>query len=77
MTIIALAHDQTAVSIVGDSQLSVHQASGTWKCKQDDLKRYRAEFQTLKGRFRSLEIRYGPRDKNLAGQYIERLQAGR
>lgn len=56
--------------ILGDSSLVVNQANGLWKVKKDNLKPYKAEYDSLVSTVKPL-VRYIPRARNLAGNFLE------
>lgn len=56
-----------AVDLLGDSTLVVGQASGTARCRSDELRAHLARFQTLASGFDSVRLRHVGRARNLAG----------
>jgi ribonuclease HI len=71
---VELASEQGALDVVfvGDSQLVIHQASGTWPCRSDQLEPYLAAFNQAKLGFSRVRLRHVPRTKNLAGIALAR-----
>lgn len=59
------------IEILGDSSIVVNQATGKWKCKAENLRKYLERYQAMKENFDSISIKYIPRAKNLAGILIE------
>ena len=64
---VALAIGARDVVMLGDSALVVSQATGTAKCRNDDLRAHRTAFLTLKPQFDGIRIRRIGRNQNLAG----------
>lgn len=60
----------TNVTIYGDSKLVVNQAMGTWKIKKDEFNLFKSEADRIRSKVKA-NIVYVPRDKNLAGIYLE------
>lgn len=68
----AEAQHASDVLLVGDSQLVIHQASGAWRCRSDQLAPYLAAFSQAAGTFTRIRLRHVPRTKNLAGIALTR-----
>jgi ribonuclease HI len=68
----ALERRATDVLLVGDSQLVIHQASGTWPCRSEHLAPYLSSFREIKAGFARVRLRHVPRSKNLAGIALAR-----
>ena len=59
------------VTIMGDSRLVVNQVNGLWRLRDQNLIKLADEFyKTVAGRF-DYEVLYVPRERNLAGRYLE------
>lgn len=69
---LASAQHVRDVLFVGDSQLVIHQASGTWQCRSDQLAPYLAAFNQAKLGFARVRLRHVARTKNLAGIALAR-----
>jgi len=62
------------LTIFGDSSLVINQANGLWKIKQESFLPFFEEFCSLKVQLPKFDLKYIPRDSNLAGQFIEMKQ---
>ncbi len=60
--------------IIGDSSLVINQANGFWKIKKDAFLPFFDEFMEMKAALPEFNLRYVPRDSNLAGHFIEMKQ---
>jgi ribonuclease HI len=58
------------ITIMGDSQLVINQANGLWRLKDDYLRILASEYFKIAKRL-DLELKYVPRERNLAGRYLE------
>jgi ribonuclease HI len=67
----------TSVSIYTDSQLVAYQVLGSYKVKNDRLRKYLQEAKNLIGDFGSFEIRYIPREKNKVADKLAKSAAER
>lgn len=63
--------DLSTVELIGDSQLAVNQARGTWKVRHPTLRIFKEEFDTLSKQFTHLRVLYQPRLQNAAATYLE------
>jgi ribonuclease HI len=70
---VTLIQEQTGkVAVLGDSQLVVNQANGVWRIKQEVMQNLCLEYQKLARQVEAeIEVAYVPREKNLAGRYLE------
>jgi len=60
------------VLFMGDSQLVIHQASGTWPCRSAQLEPYLDTFNRAVAGFVRVRLRHVSRTKNLAGIALAR-----
>jgi ribonuclease HI len=58
------------ITILGDSQLVVNQANGLWKVKDETLKAFAVDFLQAAAKL-NVEVKYVPRERNLAGRWLE------
>jgi ribonuclease HI len=70
----SLAREQgiKELQIIGDSQLIINQANGTYKIRKPEFLPMKREFDALVVHFAKISLTFGYREHNLAGQYIER-----
>ncbi len=71
--LVANAQGITELEVIGDSQLIINQANGSWRIKKADFHVFKEEFDAISKSFSRLVVRYEPRKKNLAGHHIERM----
>lgn len=68
---VTLLHDiKEQLTILGDSQLVVNQANGVWRIKDTNLQVFWREYYKY-AKDMNLEVKYVPRERNLAGRYLE------
>lgn len=72
---LALERGYDDITLKGDSQLVINQAKGEWQCRKPDLQTYLAEFKAMRPKFKRIGLVYVPRAKNLAGHFIEEVNA--
>lgn len=66
------------VTIYGDSLLVISQAKGEWKCKKDNLKKMLEKYKrVMDGAIYPITLEHVPRDRNLAGVFLEGVQKQR
>ena len=70
---VTLLQEQTGkVTILGDSQVIVNQANGEWRIKQEIMQDLCLEYQKLARQITAeVSVGYIPRERNLAGRYLE------
>ncbi len=73
----ALEESFVGVSVYTDSQLVANQISGSYRVKNDRLKKYLQEAQSLIGEFERFEIRYIPRERNKVADELAKNAASR
>lgn len=61
------------VTLIGDSQLVINQASRKWKINDETLSSLFKEFQKV-SKGLDFELRHVPRERNLAGRFLEKGQ---
>lgn len=71
---VAARKGHKTVEVYGDSMLVVNQANGVWKCRDQTMQAFLAEYQTMRKRFDRITLRHVPRAKNVAGIAIEEAQ---
>jgi ribonuclease HI len=60
------------IHVCGDSALVVRGASGQGQIRAPHLLPYLAEFAALRKKFANIALEWVPRERNLAGTYLER-----
>ncbi len=70
---IAARNGDRDITLLGDSTLVVTQASGTARCRSEELEAHRAKFAELAADFDRLRIRHIGRAQNLAGIALAKL----
>ena len=58
--------ENVELEIFGDSELVIKQIKSNWECKKPQLRILRSEARNLLNRFVSYQIKWLPREKNLA-----------
>ncbi|MDI6640935.1 MAG: ribonuclease HI family protein [Elusimicrobiota bacterium] len=58
--------DNIQLEIFGDSELVIKQIQGVWECKKPHLRILRSELRNLLNKFSSYQIKWLPREENLA-----------
>src|SRR4051812_28123232 len=61
----------------GDSNLVAQQVTGTWKAKNSVMEAYRDEVDEIAKCFLGYEVKYIPRDDNVAADMLSKLGSGR
>jgi len=68
---LAYTNGHMDVEFIGDSQLIVNQALGSFKIKAPEFKPFKDEFTDISKYFDFFSISYVPRSENLAGVFLE------
>ena len=61
----------------GDSDLVAQQVAGTWKARNATMAAYRDEVDELAKAFTGYEVKYVPREENMAADLLSRIGSGR
>ena len=61
------------ITVFGDSQLIINQASGKWKAKDTMMSDLRREYHRIVSDM-IVHLRHVPRNQNLAGIHLERIK---